>query len=92
MLDPYIRTDLQEGEDGTWFADFKAPDVYGVFKFEVHYRRAGYSYIDIVQQAPIRPFRHNEFDRFLVAAYPYYTSCFSMMVGFFMLGWLFLYK
>lgn len=92
MLDPYIRTNLQESHTGSWAANFKAPDVYGVFKFVMQYRRPGYSYIDIVRQAPIRPYKHNEFDRFLVSAYPYYVSCFSMMIGFFLLGRFFLYQ
>ena len=26
-------------------------------------------------QVPVRPFRHDEFERFLTAAYPYYTLC-----------------
>ncbi|GMH41291.1 hypothetical protein BSKO_09201 [Bryopsis sp. KO-2023] len=92
MMDPHIRTNLLPSkEGGVLSADFKAPDVYGVFKFVMEYRKPGYSYIDIVRQAPIRPFRHNEFGRFLVSAYPYYVSCFSIMIGFFVLGFFFLY-
>lgn len=34
------------------------------------------------RQVSIRPFTHNEYDRFLLAAYPYYTSALSIMVGF----------
>lgn len=42
-------------------------------------------------QVPVRPFRHNEFERFLVCAYPYYASAASSCVAFFALGWFFLY-
>ncbi len=68
------------------------PDVYGVFKFVVDYAPIGYSYIHVEEQAPVRPFRHNEFDRFLVAAYPYYASTFSTMAAFFIFGFYFLYN
>lgn len=30
-------------------------------------------------QIPVRPYRHNEYERFLPAAYPYYGSAFSMV-------------
>jgi oligosaccharyltransferase complex subunit beta len=39
----------------------------------------------------VRPFRHNEFERFLVAAYPYYASVFSTMGAFFLFGFAFQY-
>ena len=42
-------------------------------------------------QVSVRPFRHNEFERFLVAAYPYYSSVFSTMAAFFLFGFAFLY-
>jgi oligosaccharyltransferase complex subunit beta len=40
---------------------------------------------------PVRPFKHNEYERFLVAAYPYYASGFSTMAAFFVFGFFFLY-
>ena len=30
-------------------------------------------------QIPVRPFRHDEYERFITAAYPYYGACFSMV-------------
>lgn len=30
-------------------------------------------------QIPVRPFRHNEYERFIPAAYPYYGASFSMV-------------
>ena len=45
----------------------------------------------IQTQVPVRPFKHNEYERFLVCAYPYYASALSSMVAFFVLGWFFLY-
>ncbi|CAD7704855.1 unnamed protein product [Ostreobium quekettii] len=91
MMDPYIRKTLSHDGNGTFYADFKAPDVYGVFKFVIDYMGTGYSYLAISEQAPLRPFRHDEYERFILSAYPYYASCFSMMIGFFLLGFLYLY-
>ena len=45
----------------------------------------------VCAQVSVRPFRHNEFERFLVAAYPYYASVFSTMAAFFLFGFVFLY-
>ena len=33
-----------------------------------------------------RPYRHDEYERFIVAAYPYYASIFSTMGAFFLFG------
>lgn len=44
------------------------------------------------RQVSIRPFTHSEYERFLVAAYPYYASALSVMVGFLMFCAAFLYS
>lgn len=37
-------------------------------------------FLDIlIMQIPVRPFRHNEYERFIPTAYPYYGSAFSMV-------------
>ena len=77
---------------GTFSAHFKAPDVYGVFKFVIEHKRLGYSSIELSLQIPVRPFRHDEFERFLSPAYPYYAGAFSVMAAFFLLGLTFLYS
>lgn len=87
MLDPYIRTTLKQvptqGKSyGRFEANLRLPDVYGVFTFKVNYKRTGLTYILAEDQVSIRPFRHNEYPRFLTAAYPYYASTASMIVGF----------
>ncbi len=86
MLDPYIRTTLKQVDYSSSFgrfeAKFRLPDVYGVFTFKVNYKRTGLTYILAEDQVSIRPFRHNEYPRFLTAAYPYYASTGSMVVGF----------
>ncbi|ORX58800.1 Dolichyl-diphosphooligosaccharide-protein glycosyltransferase 48kDa subunit [Hesseltinella vesiculosa] len=96
MLDPYIRTTLKDvtpaSQDhfGRFAANVKLPDVYGVFTFKVNYKRPGWTYLLAEDVVAIRPFRHNEYPRFLSAAYPYYASVGSMIAGFlvFSLVWL----
>ena len=76
---------------GTFSAHIHVPDVYGVFKFVVDYHRPGYSAIFLSEQLPVRPFRHDEYERFIVSAYPYYASAGSLMVAFLLLDFVLLY-
>ncbi len=76
---------------GTFSKRLRVPDVYGVFKFVLDYQRPGYTHLFVSEQAPVRPFKHDEYERFIPAAYPYYASTFSMMAGFLALTALFLY-
>ncbi|KAK5837160.1 hypothetical protein PVK06_012970 [Gossypium arboreum] len=41
---------------------------------------------------PVRPYRHNEYERFIPAAYPYYGAAFSMMAGFFIFSFVHLHN
>lgn len=51
-----------------------------------------WSHVSAVRvQVPVRPFKHNEYERFLLCAYPYYASAFSTMVAFFLMGFFYLY-
>ncbi|CAD7972509.1 unnamed protein product [Amoebophrya sp. A25] len=79
MLDPYIRTFLDppanDGKSITYSKTFKSPDVYGVFKFRIHYARLGYNTLHVEDLAPVRNFKHNDYERFIWMALPYYASC-----------------
>eukprot|EP00903_Cladosiphon_okamuranus_P011802 g11090.t1 len=92
MLDAYERITLEPGAKGLFKTTFTVPDTYGIFKFRVHYRRPGYTVLSFSTQVSIRPFTHSEYERFLVAAYPYYASALSVMVGFLMFCAAFLYS
>ena len=93
MLDPYVRkTMVCDPTSGRYTVSFTAPDDYGVFKFRVHYRRPGYTVIHAETQISIRPYKHDEYDRFIIAAFPYYSSSFSMMMSFFLFSVLFLFS
>lgn len=39
----------------------------------------------------MRPWQHTQYERFIVSAYPYYTSSFSMMVGVVIFSFVFLH-
>jgi len=91
MLDPYVRSNLKNTGHGKFSTTFVLPDVYGVFTFKVEYNRKGLSNINSIIRIPVRPFRHNEYERFIASAYPYYASAFSMMGGLFVFSWFFLY-
>jgi len=91
-LDPHIRTTLKTDGSGKFVARFQVPDVYGVFTFKVEYNRKGFGYLNAIDRTPVRPFRHNEYERFIASAYPYYASALSMMAGLFVFSWFFLYN
>ncbi|KAK9681410.1 hypothetical protein RND81_10G000400 [Saponaria officinalis] len=83
MMSPLVLKTLSTDKKGRYFTSFKVPDVYGVFQFKLEYQKLGYTSLSLSKQIPVRPFRHNEFERFITATYPYYEACFSMMAGFF---------
>jgi oligosaccharyltransferase complex subunit beta len=91
MLDPYVRVTLKHTGNGRYYAKIKAPDTYGVFKFSLDYRREGLSHLIYEDEIVIRPFRISQFERFIECAFPYYGAVFSMMIGFFIFGIIFLY-
>merc|ERR1711894_332919 len=79
-IDPFVRLTL-ENKGGKLTAKFKIPDTYGVFQFRVDYVRKGLTRIYSSTQFSVRPWRHDQYERFIVSAYPYYASAFSMMFG-----------
>jgi len=92
MLDPYIRTPLTHVKGTpTYKVDFKIPDKYGVFTFKVVYRKPGFSFLTSSTVVPVRPFLHNEYERFLSDAAPYYVTVFATLIGFFVFVLFFLF-
>jgi len=92
MLDPYVRLTLKNEGNGKYKTAFTIPDIYGVFTFKIEYTRRGYGFLNSITRTPVRPFRHNEYERFIDSAYPYYASAFSMMGGLWIFSWFFLYS
>jgi len=85
MLDPYVRIRLTPDKLGYFSTIFVLPDVYGVFSFKVNYHQIGYTSLSLKTIQSVRPFRHDEYERFIKTAYPYYASSISMIAGVFVL-------
>ncbi|CAD7924041.1 unnamed protein product [Amoebophrya sp. A120] len=85
MLDPYLRMFLdppaKDGSSITYSKTFKSPDVYGVFKFKIDYARIGYNRLHVEDLAPVRNFKHNDYERFIWCASPYYATCLLVPVS-----------
>ena len=92
MLDPYVRKTMVADNTGKFVAIFTAPDNYGIFKFRVLYRREGYSVLHAETQVSIRPFKHDEYERFISSAYPYYSSAISAVIGIFIFSISFIFS
>eukprot|EP00485_Elphidium_margaritaceum_P007412 CAMPEP_0202689576 /NCGR_PEP_ID=MMETSP1385-20130828/4793_1 /ASSEMBLY_ACC=CAM_ASM_000861 /TAXON_ID=933848 /ORGANISM="Elphidium margaritaceum" /LENGTH=447 /DNA_ID=CAMNT_0049344719 /DNA_START=28 /DNA_END=1371 /DNA_ORIENTATION=- len=90
-LDSFIREFLTHDNKGNFKIDFMLPDVFGVYKFAVHYQRRGWGYIWHEPSVSVRPFRHDEYQRFLPTAYPYYLGSASMVIGFIVFTLVFLF-
>ncbi|XP_053206440.1 dolichyl-diphosphooligosaccharide--protein glycosyltransferase 48 kDa subunit-like [Panonychus citri] len=89
-IDPFVRTALKKQGD-KYVAQFRIPDVYGVYKFVVDYQRIGLTHLDSSTQVSVRPLEHTQYERFIRSAYPYYFSAFSMMFGSYIFSFVFLY-
>lgn len=93
MLNPWVRKRLQSSvhKNGTYEATIPVPDQIGVYKFNIQYFRPGVSPIMMSKVVPVRPYLHNEYERFIGMASPYYASSFSMLIGVLLMGLVALY-
>jgi len=81
-IDPFVRVTMEnKGKTGEMVANFKVPDTYGVYQFKVNYHRVGLTRLYTTNQISVIPLRHDQYERFIISAYPYYASAFSMMAG-----------
>lgn len=78
MLDPHLRLPLAASPSGVLSARFRAPDRHGVFTLRVDYRRPGWTFLDEKLVVSVTPPRHDEYDRFITGAWPYYAGAFSV--------------
>lgn len=91
-IDPFVRQTMQPRDDGVYIARFKCPDVYGVYKFQVDYDKKGLTRLFSSTQVSVRPLRHNEYERFIYSAYPYYLSAFLMIAYLYIFSFVYLYQ
>jgi len=90
-IDPFVRITLDNKGEGKMVGKFKVPDTYGVYQFKVNYHRVGYTRVYTTTQISVVPLRHNQYERFISSAYPYYASAFSMMAGVCIFSFVFLH-
>ena len=92
MLDPHVRTRLSNDGNGRFFVRFLIPDVYGIFTLKLDFEKPGYTFLNERTIVNVRPMRHNEYERFIVSAYPYYAGALSMIFGAVFLSIIFLFS
>ncbi|KAF7457880.1 Dolichyl-diphosphooligosaccharide--protein glycosyltransferase 48 kDa subunit [Cryptosporidium felis] len=94
MLDPYIRTYLKrnmtEPSGPIYSTTFKIPEVWGVYKFVINYKRMGYNTISYESTVTVRNFRHDQNERFIISAFPYYSTFIVALISFCYLTHLFI--
>ncbi|KAI8803164.1 Dolichyl-diphosphooligosaccharide--protein glycosyltransferase subunit WBP1 [Cladochytrium replicatum] len=95
MLDPYVRSTLslvsKSEQSAKYATSFKLPDRHGVFTFRVEYMRHGLTWLTTKDVVEVRPFRHNDYPRYITQAFPYYANSISLIVGFVFVSALWLY-
>ncbi|GAA5889379.1 hypothetical protein JCM16303_005369 [Sporobolomyces ruberrimus] len=85
MLDPHLRIPLKSSRTSPgrqrFEATFTIPDRHGVFTLRVDHRRPGWSSIESATVISVTPPRHDEYERFIRGAIPYYGGALSVSVG-----------
>lgn len=49
------------------------------------YEKPGFTFIHETKKITVRPYKHNEYPRYLEQAYPYYLSTWATIIGFLVL-------
>ncbi|KAI5478789.1 dolichyl-diphosphooligosaccharide-protein glycotransferase [Pseudohyphozyma bogoriensis] len=80
MLDPHLLLPLSVSptDPTALHSRFIAPDRHGVFSLKVDYRRPGLTFVEDKIVVSVTPPRHDEYDRYIIGALPYYGSAFSV--------------
>jgi oligosaccharyltransferase complex subunit beta len=82
MLDAWLRADLLPTSDGCLSTGpVKLPDRYGTYSLKVRYQRRGWPHLIKREIFIVRPFHHDEAQRHVTAALPYYLAWFGMMIS-----------
>ncbi|OII71738.1 dolichyl-diphosphooligosaccharide-protein glycosyltransferase beta subunit [Cryptosporidium ubiquitum] len=86
MLDPYIRTYLkkstEDSQSSTFSSTFKIPEVWGVYKFVINHKKIGFNTISYESITTVRNFRHDQNERFIISAMPYYSAFILAIISF----------
>ncbi|WAQ80821.1 hypothetical protein PtA15_1A159 [Puccinia triticina] len=96
MLDPHLRvtmtpTKSAKGTHTTYSTVFRAPDRHGVFTFKLDYRRrTGYTHLEKGIQVSVTPLDHDQYERFILGAFPYYSGTLSVLASFLLFSFVWL--
>lgn len=92
MLDPHLRLPVEVSAVSDKLMRgqkrFTIPDRHGVFKLEIDHRRPGWSNVHEALTVSVVPPRHDEYDRFIRGAIPYYGGAASVTLAFVIFAWL----
>ena len=64
----------------------------GIYQFKIIYKKPGFNFVTESQRVTVRPYKHDEFERFLFVAYPYMFGLFSTIIGTFVFIIVYLYS
>eukprot|EP00835_Amoeboradix_gromovi_P003245 NODE_206_length_14836_cov_0.232408.p7 type:complete len:107 gc:universal NODE_206_length_14836_cov_0.232408:13458-13778(+) len=96
MLDPYIRTTFEYKESTSSTAKYSKiltlPDRYGYFTLRVSYKRYGFTYAEHKELIVIRHLAHDEYERFIPKAGPYYSTYFGLTASLVVVCFFWLFK
>lgn len=92
MYDPYYRVFMNHTHSGIYNAKIKLPHIFGVYKIVIDYHKQGYNHLFMNETISVRPYRHDEYERFIFVASPYYITVLSLGLAFFVFTVVFLYQ
>lgn len=82
MMNIQLRKSFDSAEGGCLSVDnVQLPPKPAVYTLRISHNRPGWSQLSWEERILIRPFRHNEFARFIPVAFPYYASWIGILVG-----------
>ena len=70
----------------------QAPMKEGIYQFKIIYKRPGYTFLSLAERVTVRPYMHDEYERFLFVASPYIFGMIATIVGAFVFVAVFLYS
>lgn len=64
----------------------------GIYQFKIIYKKPGFNFIKEAERVTIRPYKHDEFERFLFVASPYFVGTFATIISTFAFILLYVYS
>ena len=77
---------------GMFLLMLQAPQKEGIYQFKIIYKKSGFNFVTLAERVTIRPYKHDQFERFLFVAYPYFFSVWSTIISTFAFVVIYLYS